>query len=264
VAAAAPAFRGPAPSCGRSPGPRPRSDSPAAIRCGGAAYIRAFSELSAFASLHVSPVGASLDQLSFRRATLCHDKPPRARPCNRDAGARGICRTKITPFLCQPLPVSIHRRRVRGGAGTARIADRCTRGGRARTCCLSTTRSSVHERGTHRVPVGSHQGRSAFCESVWGHSSLRLSNHCQLRPSARPSVSMGRPITTTRVDRRAGDPAASCRDSNAGPAVKVPDKSLQGLNRRSCVLSICHGCCFHHVTPQVCIGRALETVVGAT
>jgi hypothetical protein len=168
------AFRGPAPSRGRGPRPRPRSGPPAAIRCCGAAHIRAFSERSAFASLHVSPVGASLDQLSFYRATLCHDKPPRARPCNRDAGPRGICRTKITSSPCQPVPVSIHRRRVRGGAGTARIADRCTRGGRARTCCLSTTRSSVHERRTHRVPVRSHQVALRCANHSWGHSSLRL------------------------------------------------------------------------------------------
>jgi len=148
LAAAAEAFPGPAPGCGRGPGPRP--DLPAAIRCGGAAHIRAFSELSALASLCVSPDGASLYQLSFCRATLCHDKPPRSTLQPR-CRAGGICPNQITSSLFQPLPVSILRRRGRGVAGTLGIADRCMKGGRVRTCSLSTIQSSVHGRRTHRA-----------------------------------------------------------------------------------------------------------------
>ena len=109
----------------------------------------------------------------------------------------------------------------------------------------------------------SHQGRSAFFESLLAPfiaAAMKIINVAHVRA---PVGIDGSANHEHSVNRRARDPAASCRESNAGPTGKVLDKSLQGLNRRSCVLSICHGCCLQHVTLQVYIARELETFVRA-
>jgi hypothetical protein len=52
--------------------PAPRLGPSGPIRCSGATHVVAFAELPAYASPHVPLVSASLDQLSFCCATLCH------------------------------------------------------------------------------------------------------------------------------------------------------------------------------------------------
>ena len=185
--AVAAAFRGPAPSYGRGPGPRPPSDPPAAIRCGGAAHIRACSGLSAFASLHVSPVGASLDQLSFCRATLCHDKPPRARPCNRDAGRAASAEPRSLLLCVSPF----WRVSIAGEDGEARVPYESR---------IGVREAAEHERAAFRrcdslcMNAGRTEPRRVhirvalrFANRFWGHSSLRLwRSLSMLRTSARP------------------------------------------------------------------------------
>ena len=52
--------------------PAPRFGLSGPIRCNGATHVIAFAKLSTYASPHVPLVSASLDQLSFCCATLCH------------------------------------------------------------------------------------------------------------------------------------------------------------------------------------------------
>lgn len=228
VAAAPAAFRRPAPGCGRGPGPRPRSDPPASIRCGGAAHVRALSEVSAFASLHVSPVGASLDQLSFCRATLCHDKPPRARPCNRDAGRTASAQSRSLRLCVGPF----RRVSIAGEYGEARVPHESR---------IGVREAAEHERTASRR-FDSLCMNAGCTESRWFHIkvALRFANplfraihrcgredhhQCCPRPRARRYRWVGGSQPLVWIGAR--DQAASCRESNAGPTVKGRDKSYE-------------------------------------